>query len=70
MQAELEAHVAAEWKAANAFGTLNEGPKLDPSLMFDDVFKTLPDHLRRQREQLAAERAAAVASASGSRSEA
>jgi 2-oxoisovalerate dehydrogenase E1 component alpha subunit len=70
MQAELEAHVAAEWKAANAFGTLNEGPKLDPSLMFDDVFKTLPDHLRRQREQLAAERAAAVASSSGSRTEA
>ena len=63
LQAELEAHVAAEWKAANAFGTLNDGPKLDPSLMFDDVFKELPEHLRRQREQLAAERAAAVAAA-------
>ena len=61
LQAELEAHVAAEWKAANTFGTLNDGPKLDPSLMFDDVFKELPEHLRRQREQLAAERAAAVA---------
>jgi len=69
LQAELDAHVAAEWKAANAFGTLNDGPKLDPSLMFDDVFETLPEHLRRQRDQLAAERAAAVASASESRTE-
>lgn len=63
LQAELEAHVAAEWKAANEFGTLNDGPKLDPSLMFDDVFKELPEHLRRQREQLAAERAAAAGAA-------
>ncbi len=61
LQAELDSHVAAEWKAANAFGTLNDGPKLDPSLMFDDVFRELPEHLRRQREQLAAERAAAAA---------
>jgi 2-oxoisovalerate dehydrogenase E1 component alpha subunit len=63
LQAELEAHVAAEWKAANEFGTLNDGPKLDPALMFDDVFKTLPEHLRRQRDQLAAERATAAATA-------
>ncbi len=62
LQAELDSHVAAEWKAANTFGTLNDGPKLDPSLMFDDVFRELPEHLRRQREQLAAERAAAAAS--------
>ena len=39
-------------------GSLSEGPKLDPALMFDDVFRELPAHLRALREQLAAELAA------------
>jgi 2-oxoisovalerate dehydrogenase E1 component alpha subunit len=55
--AELDAHVATSWKEAVANGTLNEGPRLDPALMFDDVFRELPEHLARQRDELASEAA-------------
>ncbi|HEY6484619.1 MAG TPA: thiamine pyrophosphate-dependent enzyme [Steroidobacteraceae bacterium] len=49
---ELEAHVTACWKEAVSFGTLADGPSLDPATMFEDVFKQMPAHLLRQREQL------------------
>ena len=49
---ELEADVAAAWKQAVSFGTMSEGPRLDRDLMFEDVFKEMPEHLARQREQL------------------
>jgi 2-oxoisovalerate dehydrogenase E1 component alpha subunit len=55
---ELEEQVAASWKEAVSFGTLEQGPKLNPNLMFDDVFKELPRHLAKQRAELAAELAA------------
>ena len=58
---EIEAQIAADWKEAVRHGSLNDGPKLDPALMFDDVFQHLPAHLRAQREQLAAEMQARVA---------
>ena len=45
------------WKEACIFGTLNEGPRLDPGSMFEDVYQHLPPHLAEQREQLRAERA-------------
>jgi 2-oxoisovalerate dehydrogenase E1 component alpha subunit len=51
---ELDAAVAAAWKQAMSYGTLTDGPKLDRSLMFDDVFKTLPVHLQKQRAELTA----------------
>ena len=51
---ELDELVAAAWKEASAFGTLPEGPRLDPLSMFDDVFRELPEHLRLQREELRA----------------
>jgi 2-oxoisovalerate dehydrogenase E1 component alpha subunit len=57
LTAELDAQVVAAWKEAVTYGTLNEGPKLDPGTMFEDVFKELPPHLVRQREQMRAERA-------------
>ena len=50
--AELDAQVAAAWKEALTYGTLNEGPRLDRDLMFDDVFKEMPEHLRRERDML------------------
>jgi 2-oxoisovalerate dehydrogenase E1 component alpha subunit len=53
---ELEQHVTESWKEAVQYGALNEGPRLNRDLMFDDVFKEMPEHLRRQREQLRAER--------------
>jgi len=55
---ELDAHVAASWKEALSYGTMNDGPRLDRDLMFEDVFKEIPEHLRRQRELLRAEFAA------------
>ena len=52
---ELEQHVVESWKESVQYGTMNEGPRLDRDLMFDDVFKDMPDHLRKQREQMRAE---------------
>ena len=52
---ELDQAVSDGWKEATKYGTLNEGPRLDRDLMFEDVFKEVPEHLRRQREQLHAE---------------
>jgi 2-oxoisovalerate dehydrogenase E1 component alpha subunit len=49
---ELEALVDSNWTQALA---LND-PPLDRNLMFEDVFKEVPDHLRKQRNALAAER--------------
>jgi 2-oxoisovalerate dehydrogenase E1 component alpha subunit len=51
---ELEAHVAACWKEAVTYGTLTDGPSLDAATMFEDVFKQMPAHLARQREELKA----------------
>jgi 2-oxoisovalerate dehydrogenase E1 component alpha subunit len=67
--AELDASVAAAWKSAVAYGTLSDGPRLDPALMFYDVFKELPAHLARQRDELASEaaRLAALRAARGIR---
>lgn len=53
--AELEETVATAWKQAMAYGTLTEGEKLDPKLMFSDVYKDMPDHLRVQCEQMESE---------------
>ncbi len=53
---ECEEHVAASWKEACSYGTLNEAPRPDPLTMFEDVFSEMPEHLRRQRAQLARER--------------
>jgi len=52
---ELEEQVGAAWKQAMAYGTLTEGEKLDPKLMFSDVYKNMPDHLRVQCEHMESE---------------
>ena len=59
MVAALEESTAAAWKEAMTYGTLSDEPRLDPALMFSDVFKEMPDHLVEQQRQLAAEIAAA-----------
>jgi 2-oxoisovalerate dehydrogenase E1 component alpha subunit len=51
---ELEAHVTESWKRATTYGTMTEGPKLDPDLLFEDVFKEMPEHLKQQQAQLRA----------------
>ena len=56
LSTELEALVAAGWKEAVTYGTLNDGPRLDPDLMFEDVFKEMPVQLQRQRDRMRAEK--------------
>lgn len=50
LEAELDAQVLADLKEAESHGTLGTAP-CSPASMFDDVFKELPVHLRRQRQQ-------------------
>jgi len=54
--AKLEEQVGAAWKQAMSHGTLTEGEKLDPKLMFADVYKDMPDHLREQCTQMESEK--------------
>ncbi len=49
--AAIESEVIAIQKEAESFGTLRGGPALSPSEMFLGVYKDLPPHLRRQRQQ-------------------
>src|SRR5579871_2112120 len=52
MTAELEALVASSWKEAVTYGTMTEGPRLNADLMFEDVFKDMPENLARQQAQM------------------
>jgi len=52
MEEELKAEVLAAWKEAQTYGTMTEGPFLDPGTMFDDVFAETPDHLESQRRRM------------------
>ena len=54
LEQELEAHVAAAWNESVQYGTYTEGPALDPATMFEDVFREMPPHLVRQRDELKA----------------
>ena len=51
-QKELEAEVIAAQKEAETHGSLLDGRVPSAATMFDDVYKDLPEHLRRQRQQL------------------
>ncbi|HKE94073.1 MAG TPA: thiamine pyrophosphate-dependent enzyme, partial [Povalibacter sp.] len=52
LEQELEALVADSWKESVSYGTMTEGPALDPDTLFEDVFKEMPEHLQRQRDEL------------------
>ncbi|MBR8157010.1 3-methyl-2-oxobutanoate dehydrogenase (2-methylpropanoyl-transferring) subunit alpha [Burkholderia cenocepacia] len=54
LTAELEAEVIAAQKEAEKYGTLADDRIPSPASMFDDVYKELPAHLRRQRQELGA----------------
>lgn len=54
LEQELAEHVSQAWQEALSFGTMTEGPRLEPATMFDDVFKTTTPALERQRAQFAA----------------
>ncbi|MDO8770124.1 MAG: 3-methyl-2-oxobutanoate dehydrogenase (2-methylpropanoyl-transferring) subunit alpha [Burkholderiaceae bacterium] len=51
-QKELEAQVSAALKDAERYGSLADGHLAGAAAMFEDVYKDMPEHLRRQREQL------------------
>jgi 2-oxoisovalerate dehydrogenase E1 component alpha subunit len=52
LQKEIEDEVIATQKEAETYGTLATGPAHSAATMFDDVYKDMPEHLRRQRQQL------------------
>jgi 2-oxoisovalerate dehydrogenase E1 component alpha subunit len=52
LQKELEAEVLAAQKEAESFGSLADGHLFSNSTMFDDIYKDVPEHLRRQRREL------------------
>ena len=56
LSAELEALVNSSWKEATSYGTMSEGPRLDADLMFEDVFKEMPEHLKKQQALMRLER--------------
>jgi 2-oxoisovalerate dehydrogenase E1 component alpha subunit len=49
---ELDAEVAAALKEAERYGSLADGHVASAAAMFDDVYKEMPEHLRRQRDEL------------------
>ncbi len=55
-QAQLESELADEvrdaTREAERYGTLDQGPHFSAKTMFEDVFKEMPWHLRRQRQEL------------------
>jgi 2-oxoisovalerate dehydrogenase E1 component alpha subunit len=50
-QAEIEAEIIAAQKEAESHGTLHTGPHASARDMFEDVFKEMLPHLRRQRQE-------------------
>ena len=46
------AQVTAAWKEAQTYGTMTEGPWLDPATMFEDVYAEMPQHLESQRRRM------------------
>lgn len=54
LHSEIEAQVSAALKAAEQFGTLVSGRVASAATIFEDVYKDMPEHLRRQRQQMGA----------------
>ncbi|MFW3897997.1 3-methyl-2-oxobutanoate dehydrogenase (2-methylpropanoyl-transferring) subunit alpha [Pseudomonas bharatica] len=52
VSAELDAEIIAAQKEAEQYGTLAGGQMPSPASMFEDVYKEMPAHLRRQRQEL------------------
>lgn len=51
-QQALEAEVLAAQKEAESYGSLLDGRVPSAASIFDDVYKDMPEHLRRQRRQM------------------
>lgn len=51
-EAEIEQSVSAAVREAESYGTLLDGHLSDRKSLFEDVFADMPQHLRRQRDEL------------------
>ncbi len=55
-QAQLDSEIVDEvreiGREAERHGTFDQGPHFSARTMFEDVFKEMPEHLRRQRQEL------------------
>ena len=55
-QAQLDSEIVDEvreaGRAAERYGTMESGPHFSAKTMFEDVFKEMPWHLRKQRQEL------------------
>ena len=49
---ELDAQVSAALKEATQHGSLLDGHTPPIASMFEDVYETMPEHLRRQRQEM------------------
>ena len=52
LETELTELVSDHWAQAIEKGSAHRGPRLDSALLFEDVYREVPDHLRLQREEL------------------
>jgi 2-oxoisovalerate dehydrogenase E1 component alpha subunit len=52
LESELTDEVRDAAREAERYGTLDQGPHFSAKTMFEDVFKEMPWHLRRQRQEL------------------
>lgn len=52
LRAEIAEELAAAMTEAESYGTLLDGRVASAKSIFEDVFEVMPQHLRRQREQL------------------
>jgi 2-oxoisovalerate dehydrogenase E1 component alpha subunit len=52
LQKRIEGEVVKAQKEAESYGSLADGHLFSNSTMFDDVYKDVPEHLRRQRREL------------------
>ncbi len=52
LAAEVDAEVRDAQREAESHGTLGSGEHHSPATMFEDVFKEMPWHLRRQRQEM------------------
>jgi 2-oxoisovalerate dehydrogenase E1 component alpha subunit len=52
LESELADEVRDAAREAERYGTLENGPHVSARTMFEDVYKEMPSHLRRQRQEL------------------
>ena len=52
LESEIVDQVRETGREAESYGTMDSGPHFSAKTMFEDVFKEMPGHLRRQRQQL------------------